>query len=72
MVIVGGACLSEEDCVPPAECTSHINVGHAETGRKTCEVPCDSLGPESCPAPYRCALSDDWVRPSRGDGVCVK
>ncbi len=67
----GKPCGSPDDCVPPEECAPHYRGGDYPSYKSTCEIGCDSRGPNTCPAPLACVKMTSGPRPANVDGICA-
>lgn len=67
----GKPCATHDDCAPPAECAQHFRAPDYPAYKSTCEIGCDSTGPNTCPAPQRCVKMKSGPMPAVGDGICA-
>lgn len=68
----GKPCSSDEDCAPPTQCAQHYRGPGAPAYKATCEIGCDSTGPNTCPEPQRCVKMKSGPMPAVGDGICAE
>jgi hypothetical protein len=67
----GNPCSSPDDCAPPTECVQHYRGVGYPLNKSTCEIGCDSTGPNTCPAPMGCVKMSSGPMPAVGDGICA-
>jgi hypothetical protein len=67
----GKACGSNDDCTPPYECAPHFRGPGYPSYKQTCELGCESTGPNTCPEPLKCIKLSSGPKPAVGDGICA-